>query len=480
LVPKFIINKFLSLELVNNETVINILGKEFIQCKALIVDLPNQELSNLSELTFDDLSMYSKSSERYVDKISPQELFWGHCSNLQAWTESGYNSDLIDSRLAFPLLKRLTEVGDLDAKKAFKEEIARRFSSGSPTVVRFLFKENYLDYLDRNELQVVLRELFSRNSLEPLKLVINESSSKLLKYVHSLPLLDELLDKMLTVAKDEHLSEEQEIFIYETVEKLISIQLKKILKDYVDFHFTRDHVTHQQYIIRIFFSRLDGNMVESLFGLRYLLRLREIIIENSVIPDFSFLQECQLTILRMNYCKLKGFDSLKDTPVLKEISCFRCELPEEYQFGNLSYLKELDLFGCSLNRIQGLESLGNLSYLRLESNQIQKIEGLSRLSSLSQLDLSSNKISKIEGLQGLKNLEELVLDSNQISRIENLENLVQLKELSLAYNLIEDISKVNILPNISVVDLTGNPLPKDTFHDYILQHRRHPDFVVNL
>ena len=63
--------------------------------------------------------------------IQPIMEFWGHCSNLQAWIENDYCTDIIHSNLAFPLLRILVEKGDPKANHVFKEEIAYRYENGS-------------------------------------------------------------------------------------------------------------------------------------------------------------------------------------------------------------------------------------------------------------------------------------------------------------------------------------------------------------
>ena len=55
-------------------------------------------------------------------------------------------------------LKRVTiKAGDPLAKKVFKEEIAQRFESGYPSVVLHLINQDYLKYLNREELNTVLK-----------------------------------------------------------------------------------------------------------------------------------------------------------------------------------------------------------------------------------------------------------------------------------------------------------------------------------
>ena len=79
--------------------------------------------------------------------------------NLQAWSESAYETKLLHSNLAFPLLKKLTEVGDAPAKKVFKEEISKRLSSGFIPVMKFLANEGYLNELNLEEGEIAVENL---------------------------------------------------------------------------------------------------------------------------------------------------------------------------------------------------------------------------------------------------------------------------------------------------------------------------------
>ena len=55
-------------------------------------------------------------------------------------------------RLAFPLLRELTNLGAPIATHVFKDEIARRYASGHPKVRTFPEKEGFLNYFSREEL----------------------------------------------------------------------------------------------------------------------------------------------------------------------------------------------------------------------------------------------------------------------------------------------------------------------------------------
>jgi len=82
--------------------------------------------------------------------ISPEQEFWGHCSNIQTWYEHNYDTRLIHSNLAFPLLKKLSEEGDEIAKKMLKREIETRFIEGDIKVRMYLVAEDIINDLDKD------------------------------------------------------------------------------------------------------------------------------------------------------------------------------------------------------------------------------------------------------------------------------------------------------------------------------------------
>jgi uncharacterized membrane protein YvbJ len=154
---EFEINDFITLKLENSKTVIYIKGKKFIQCKYLLIEIPEENLEEYDDfLSIDDVSeSLDHSFEKNINnfQLKPEIEFWGHSSNLQAWNENLYDTSLLHSNLAFPLLKKLTDVGDPIAKKVFKHEIAERLSKLSTNVAQYLIQENYLEYFDHEELK---------------------------------------------------------------------------------------------------------------------------------------------------------------------------------------------------------------------------------------------------------------------------------------------------------------------------------------
>lgn len=157
----FLSKKFLNTE--GQRTMIYIDGEKFEQCKYLLLDVPLTQIKELDNIkSIDEAEQKLDHSQEIFpdsDKISPETEFWAHCSNLQAWVESGYNTNILHKNLAFPLLKRLTEVGDSQAKKVFKEEIISRFLSGHYSVMKYLVNEGYLEYFCDEEFEFLVNKL---------------------------------------------------------------------------------------------------------------------------------------------------------------------------------------------------------------------------------------------------------------------------------------------------------------------------------
>ncbi len=131
----------------------------FEQCAALLLNIPKNNIPTLDSInSIDEAEEIFKlidNNDVLVADIPIMAQFWGHASNLEAWVENNYDTRLLHRNIAFPLLKRLTNVGDSIAKRVFKEEIAKRYASGHPTVREFLKIEGYLKYLSEEELSSI-------------------------------------------------------------------------------------------------------------------------------------------------------------------------------------------------------------------------------------------------------------------------------------------------------------------------------------
>ncbi len=153
----FRINEYLIIRLENNKTIIYINEERFDQCRFLLLNIPIDHIAPLDEIQSIDEAAEELSSSLEQEGmafelgISPEVQFWAHSSNLQVWAENGYDTRLLHSNLSFPLLKKLTQLGDPLAKKVFSEEIAKRIERGYFPVIEYLINEGYLNYLQNEE-----------------------------------------------------------------------------------------------------------------------------------------------------------------------------------------------------------------------------------------------------------------------------------------------------------------------------------------
>ncbi len=365
---EFRVNEYLTVKLEDDNTNIYVNKKYFRQCMYLLlkkgkIDEINDYLDHFKSVDeeFDRLDNSLKRREREIF-ILPEEEFWAHCSNLQIWAENNYDSNLLHSNLAFPLLKELVNIGDVKAIKVFKEEIVKRFKSEVHSVVLFLINEGYLGFLNYEELwtlfnkqqKKIFLEFERLNGFNPLinvrsfnkdKIDIEFKNGKIIKLVFNYEKLKKLPENIGSF-KDVN-----EITIKNT-------QLKCL-----------------------------PNSISELSSIRNLdLRSNKI---NSIINKIGDLRHLNLLDLSDNQLK---------------------ELPNS--IGELESLKELYLNENYIFELpNSLGNLRNLTHLDLSFNEITHIpETLRNLKNLKTLNLSNNHIDKIpKFIKKLKTINSLVI-----------------------------------------------------------------------
>ncbi len=197
---KFRINDYIELRFEDGKTNIYVDNELFIQCKYLLLNFSTNNFEDYEDINSIDeaIETLDKSFEFFNterNSISPEDQFWGHCSNLQAWYKNLYNSSLIHSNLAFPLLRKLAEAGDFLAIKVFKEEIAKKFESGYIPTVTFLLYNGYLNCLDEEELNYV----FAQSASKLIQNIIQELSRFMVLYFDNYKRIKELIDLVLFI-----------------------------------------------------------------------------------------------------------------------------------------------------------------------------------------------------------------------------------------------------------------------------------------
>ncbi|MHA1804108.1 MAG: leucine-rich repeat domain-containing protein [Promethearchaeota archaeon] len=426
---EFKVNEYLTLRLIKDKTFIFIKGELFQQCKYLLMDIPKERLNEIRDIeSIDEASSIldhslEKGEESFT--ISPEMEFWGHCSNLQVWAENNYDTRLLHSNIAFPLLKKLTDVGDPTAKKVFKEEIGLRISHGNEKVIEFLVSQNYLDYLNEDEISAIGPELkqfvylkqeraignyLDKNEFESLFVFIVHNTDSLRFFAtHPFSKMDELTRESKQAVKVEK-------------KKIVGLSLN--------------------------YCRLNelSPLIENLKNLKILY------LNNNFFKNFP---ESILNLKKLEEISLAGNQLRKIPPSidqLKNLRIFNLDhgainvLPDSIT--ELSFLESLSLWNNALKTLpKDLGKLKRLKILGLSNNRLQELPpSIKELTSLKTIDLSTNLFSKFpEELIELNALESLWMNQNKIKSLpSSILNMDSLKELFLINNPLNVHSDVNL------------------------------------
>ena len=413
-VTDYKINDFITLKFEKGKSVIYVKDEKFLQCKYLLIEIPEDRINEFDDFrSIDDVSEKLDHSLEYdtkYRKLNPEVEFWGHCSNLQAWSENFYDTNLLHSNLAFPLLKKLTDKGDPVARRVFKDEIIERLMNLYTNVTQYLIQENYLEYFNNQEIELLMELLF-----EQLKKRIKKKQGSNLEEAE----IEVLLDIIKINLKNSR------IFLINRLKPVDVINKET----HMGFSYAKGRV-----------NALGLNRC----GLRVL---------PSSIGKFESLEELYMTENRLKYLP----DSIGNLTSLKLLNLsdnHLIKLPNK--IGKLINLKELHL---NHNVLQFLpETICELKKLEIFSiwgNQLRNLpKNMNQMNSLKVLGLSFNQLEDFVDIKfGFKNLEILDLSNNIIKRFpENICNLKSIKVLWLNNNPISKIPEF-LLDLQSLTDL---------------------------
>jgi hypothetical protein len=381
---EFKINEYFSLRLYDGEEpTIYVLGVPFMQCAFLLLNIEGNKVTDLDEIESIDeaAEKLDTSMENAVDavkyRIPPDVEFWGHCSNLQVWYEHGYDTRLLHSNLAFPLLRRLSEAGDLLAKKIFQKEIIKRYESGTKTTREFLDLEGFL-----YELPLDIR----------LHLTLeNDDFNAFVGLTEEIPPLEEegkvfntSMIEILSGRIDDGMIKIQDRRVVEL--NLRNLKIQEFPKSILKFKYLRTLI-------------LENNKLSSLPpDLIQLENLEEAWLENNKLRN-----------LPQSICNLRNLKTLRLGA--NEIS----NLP--YEIGNLKELNFLQISGNFLKRLpDSICKLKKLENLIINRNNLKEIpECFANMESLKVINVRNNPFKELpEALKRLKESKNIEIRSEFI------------------------------------------------------------------
>lgn len=428
----FKVNDYIMLKLEGNNTIIYIAEERFRQCKYLLLNIPADKASTFDGIkSIDEAAEYlDESLEPMVDldediytiDIPPEVGYWAHCSNLQAWSENDYNTNLLHSNIAFPLLKELVKAGDTKAMKAFKEEIAKRLESGYLPTIKFLWNEGFIKYLTREELSAI-------------------SNSNYIDLRHILDIEDLVNVKSFwLVDRDEAI----ENSFWFSVNRGCITELG--IDNVPELDVFPESITNLRHLT---YLTLCKNSIKSI---------------QDTIGNLESLRSLDLSMNKITKLP-ETISNCKNLEVLRLRGNLITELPQS--IGNLTLLNRLEVYSNSLSLLpDSIGKLVNLKRLHIGKNKLESLPvSMQNLQSLESLDLQDNKFDTIpKHIGNLKSLKSILINGNEfkaenisytpliLSEMNSLESLqIDKNQLSYFKELIKKLENKNKRFRVHVV-----------------------------
>jgi Leucine-rich repeat (LRR) protein len=462
-------------------------GEKFRQCTYLLLVNPHLKEGQSEINSIDEARELLRGDleERLTPEdlgITPEEEFWAHCSNLQAWVDHDYDVRLLDSRLAFPLLAELKKLGDPVAKTAFISEFSHRYLNGTDKTRRALVgmgyaeltREEQLSFLDDPddldgilafEEQAGLRPIWNyvvdelrrskraRSDEYPIQYTLKEGKVIGL-FIEDYPKNTEVPDAIGSFKHLKHLGITYNPNIETISEALGNLNTLKRLKIY-DCEALRS--------LPKSIGRLEN---VDLLEIKRCPALKE-------LPE-SFGTLKSLKTLSISKCEaLKSLpESFGNLPSLEKLTISKCEalksLPES--FGKLPSLEKLTIRDCGLKTLP--ESFGNLPCKKIyviNCRLTHLPESIGTLPSAESLSFGKNQIRNLpKSIGTLPSVESLSFGENQIRNLpKSIGNINQLRRLWVQGNFLTHLpEEIANLKNLKSLTLDHNPF--ETFPKEVL------------
>ncbi|MFX0083196.1 MAG: hypothetical protein ACFE94_15740 [Candidatus Hodarchaeota archaeon] len=120
----------------------------------IIIFVKNKPIIVIPSRLFPSLKTLNQGINELIDRYeynqkiySMKTIFRRLISNLIIWSENNYNTQLIDHKIAFPLLKELRKVGETKFQIILQQEILKTYATSPFQVKEFLKCEGYLDFI---------------------------------------------------------------------------------------------------------------------------------------------------------------------------------------------------------------------------------------------------------------------------------------------------------------------------------------------
>lgn len=155
IIKSYEINDYISIKIIHSPFDRKIKEYETFGCSEretkLIICVRNEPIVTILSSMFPSLEAKTQEIKDSTDrheykqkKNLTETIFRRLRSNLIIWSENDYNTQFIDHKIAFPLLKKLREVGETKFQIILQQEILKAYAASTYQVKEFLKREGYL------------------------------------------------------------------------------------------------------------------------------------------------------------------------------------------------------------------------------------------------------------------------------------------------------------------------------------------------
>ena len=196
---------------------------------------------------------------------------------------------------------------------------------------------------------------------------------------------------------------------------------------------------------------LSNNSITSLQGLRGMVNLRRLVLDNTAYdaPDYE------------GIASLDGLQYLKR---LDHIEVAGVQLGSAEQVGELTLLRSIKLHHNMLTQMPPLKVAKYLREVDFSHNQMAAIDFISTNRTLQSVNFSHNQIEQVTALQSKPHLRQALFSANHITDISPLQALYDLETIDFSANAVGDLTPLERLHQLSFtgVEFSDNPVVADS------------------
>ena len=136
-----VVNEYISIQRYENEAKITI----YVRNEPLI-SIPGSGFPSF-EYALQELNDNLVGQKNILENNKTKIIFQKLILSLNIWSKNDYDTNLLNYKIAFPLLKKLREVGKTKFQIIFQQEILKRYSTSLSEVKEYLEQEGYLNLI---------------------------------------------------------------------------------------------------------------------------------------------------------------------------------------------------------------------------------------------------------------------------------------------------------------------------------------------